>query len=182
MLLSDKKHYTADEFFAMFPESNSDRYELIEGEIYNMASPNEQHQDITGGLYAEIRAFIKQNQGKCKAMISPFDVKLSSDTVVIPDVTVICDPSKLADGKRCNGAPDWIIEVTSSNRYDDLITKYALYQKFGVQEYWIVDLKYQKTLVYYFAKSDLPNIYTFDTPVPIEIYNRNLIITISELL
>ena len=181
MPIPDKKHYTAEEFFKMFPESNSERYELYEGEVVAMASPNELHQDIVLGLGSTIRSYIKNNGGRCKTMIAPFDVKLSEDIVVIPDVTVICDSSKL-DGKRCNGAPDWIIEVTSSNRHDDLIVKYSLYQKYGVREYWIVDPKYQKTLVYFFEKSDLPNIYTFDTPVPVEIYDRNLTITISELI
>ncbi len=176
-----QKHYTAEEFFAMLPESNSQRCELINGEIIAMASPSELHQDIVLGAGSTIRDYIRKNKGNCKVMIAAFDVKLAEDVVVVPDVSVICDPSKL-DGKRCNGAPDWVIEVTSSNRQDDLITKYSLYQKYGVREYWIVDPKYQKTLVYFFEKSDLPNIYTFDTPVPVEIYQRNLTLTVSELL
>ena len=181
MSVPDKKYYTAEEFFAMIPESTSERCELINGEIVAMGSPSEMHQDIILGAGSTIREFIKKNDGRCKVMISAFDVKLSEEDVVVPDVSVICDPSKL-DGKRCNGAPDWIIEVTSSNRHDDLVVKYSLYQKYGVREYWIVDPKYQKTLVYFFEKSDLPNIYTFDTPIPVEIYNRNLTITVSELL
>lgn len=181
MGLPAEKRYTAEEFFAIFPESNSERYELHEGEIVAMASPTEQHQDITGGIYAEVRSYIRNKGGKCKVMASPFDVKLSNNIIVIPDVLVVCDPSKM-DGKRCNGAPDWIVEVLSTNRKSDLITKLAWYQDFGVREYWIVDPKNQKTLVYFFEKSDLPNIYTFDTPIPVEIYDKELNITIAELL
>ncbi|MEE5993685.1 MAG: Uma2 family endonuclease [Oscillospiraceae bacterium] len=176
------KKITADEFFEMFPEeSNSERYELHEGEIVAMASPNEQHQNIIGGAYSEIRAFIRKKGGKCKVMISPFDVKLTDTIVVQPDVLVVCDPSKM-DGKRCNGAPDWVIEVTSTNKGDDFGKKLMYYQENGVREYWIVDPKNQKTLVYFWEKNDFPDIYTFDTPIPVEIYNRELNIQISELL
>ena len=94
----------------MFPESNSERYELHKGEIVAMASQNEQHQDIVGGAYSEIRSYIRNKGGKCKVMISPFDVKLDEDIIVMPDILVVCDPTKM-DGKRCNGTPDWVIEV-----------------------------------------------------------------------
>ncbi len=93
----------------------------------------------------------------------------------------MCGPSKL-DDNRCNGVPDWIVEILSTNRDDDLVRKYRIYKYAGVREYWIVDPKNQKTLVYFFEKNDFPNIYTFDTPIPVEIYNKKLTITISELL
>ncbi|MEE5993687.1 MAG: Uma2 family endonuclease [Oscillospiraceae bacterium] len=176
------KKMTADEFFEMFPEeSNSERYELHEGEIVAMASPNEQHQNIVMRSSHIIDDFIRKNKGKCKVMISPFDVKLTDTIVVQPDVFVVCDPSKM-DGKRCNGAPDWVIEVTSTNKGDDFGKKFTYYQENGVREYWIVVPDEQKTLVYFFEKSHLPNIYTFDTPIPVGIYNRELSIRISDLL
>ena len=77
MALPEKQSYTADEFFKMFPESNSERYELHKGEVVAMASPNELHQDIVLGLGSEIRAFIKKNNGKCKVFISPVDVSIN---------------------------------------------------------------------------------------------------------
>ena len=181
MSLPDKQKYTADEFFKMFPESNSERYELYEGEVVAMASPSIQHQNIVLGLGSEIRAYIKNNKGKCQVFVAPVDVKLTDDTIVIPDVFVVCDPSKI-DEKRCYGAPDFVIEVTSSNKEDDFNRKLVLYRDAGVREYWIVSPQDQKTLVYFFEKSDFPNIYTFDTPVPVEIYDRKLMITIADLL
>ena len=181
MPLPEERKYTADEFFSMFPESNSERYELYEGKVVAMASPSIQHQRICGGVYSAIKNFIAQNGGTCETFISPVDVKLDDKTVVIPDVFIVCDTSKL-DEKRCNGAPDFVIEVTSSNKEDDFIRKLALYQNAGVREYWIISPQDQKTLVYFFEKSVFPNIYTFDTPVPIEIYNRKLTITISDLI
>ena len=172
--------YTADEYFALTPETNK-HVELRDGEIVDFATPTPEHQNIAGGLYSEIRSFIRRNNGNCKPFISPLDVKLDDYNVVQPDVFVICDKDKI-DDKRCNGAPDWCIEVLSTNRKDDLIDKLALYQKNGVREYWIVDPRNEKTLVYFFEKSDFPNIYTFDTPVPVGIYDGGLTINISELI
>lgn len=62
-------------------------------------------------------------------------------TIVQPDIMVVCDKNKL-DEKRCNGAPDFIIEITSpGNSSDDYIRKLYYYKKYGVREYWIVDSK-----------------------------------------
>ena len=172
--------YTAEEFFNESPETKQ-HVELRDGKIIDFATPTIEHQDIVGGLYSEIRSFIKRNSGDCKPFVSPLDVKLDDYNVVQPDVFVICDPSRF-DDKRCYGAPDWCIEVLSTNRRDDLIDKLALYQKFGVREYWIVDPKNEKTLVYFFENSDFPNIYTFDAAVPVGIYGGKLNICIKDLL
>lgn len=176
------KRYTAEEFFALHPEeSNSERYELMNGEIIALAAPTLEHQDIVGGLYTELRSFIKSGGGKCKPFISPTDVVLDYFNVVQPDVFVVCNPDKL-DGKRCNGAPDFVIEVASSNRSTDFTRKLTLYAESGVREYWIVDPSYERVLVYFFEKSNSPYIYTFDKQIPVGIYNNNLKINISELL
>lgn len=171
--------YTAEEYFKT-PETNK-HIELRDGVIIEFESPSEIHQDIVLGIYSEIRSFIRNNKGDCKPMAAPFDVKLDDFNVVQPDVMVKCDKSKM-DGKRCNGTPDWCIEVLSSNRRDDLVDKLALYSAHGVREYWIVDPKSEKTLVYFFEKSDFPNIYTFDTSVPVGIYDGELTINIKELI
>ena len=73
--------------------------------------------------------------------IAPFAVFLNADdkNYVEPDISVICDKSKLTD-KGCNGAPDWIIEIVSSgSRRMDYYTKLFKYRTAGVREYWIVD-------------------------------------------
>ena len=118
------------------------RYELIDGAVYAMSpAPSPMHQAIIGALYLQLGAFLK---GKpCKVFLSPFDVRLNpdtdDDTVVQPDLLVICDQSKL-DNKGCNGAPDMVIEVLSpASIRHDRFEKFLLYQKYGVLEYWIAD-------------------------------------------
>ena len=80
----------------------------------------------------------------CEVFTAPFDVVLLSadgkeDNVVQPDLCVVCDPEKLADGKRCLGAPDLVIEILSKgNSQRDLDDKFHLYEQAGVSEYWIV--------------------------------------------
>lgn len=170
---------TAEEYFKT-PETNK-HIELRDGVLIEFATPTPQHQDIVLGLASEIRSFIRANKGDCRPFVSPLDVKLDDYNVVQPDVFVICDPSKY-DDKRCYGAPDWCIEVLSTNRRDDLVDKLALYSAHGVREYWIVDPKNEKTVVYFFERSDLPNIYTFDTAVPVGIYDGKLSICVNDLI
>ena len=119
-----------------------ERYELITGIPYLMASPSEAHQRISMRLIMQLGGFL---QGKpCELFHAPFDVCLPADgdeddTVVQPDLLVVCDKTKL-DGKRCNGVPDMIIEIVSpSSSGHDRLTKFNLYLNAGVREYWVVD-------------------------------------------
>ena len=174
--------YTAEEFFKLTAENDdSKRYELINGEILSQAAPSEIHQIIVMRASNKIDNYILSNKGKCQVMISPFDVVLDDHNLVQPDVIVICDESK-RDGKRCNGAPDFIIEVTSSNYGRDYIDKLDLYRKSGVREYWIVDPLYERIMVYFFEKSSSPYIYTFDMSVSVGIYDGKLNINFKELI
>ena len=117
------------------------RWELIDGIAYAMSAPTVQHQDVGGNLYVQLTLFLK---GKtCKAFIAPFDVRLNADTydntVVQPDVIVICDRTKLSR-TGCVGAPDMVIEILSpSTTGHDMIRKYQKYLQAGVREFWIVD-------------------------------------------
>nr|AGS53191.1 hypothetical protein [uncultured bacterium contig00081] len=120
------------------------RYELIDGIPYLMAAPSENHQTIAGEIFRQLSNFLI---GKpCKALMSPFDVCINAlgdddDTVLQPDVLVVCGRSKM-DGKRCNGAPDMVVEVVSpSSGKKDRLLKLPKYQKAGVRECWIVEPK-----------------------------------------
>ncbi len=174
--------YTAEEFFALTPESDSERYELINGEIIALAAPSIMHQRLSMRLSVIVGGFVLANKGKCEPFAAPTDVVLSDDNVVQPDFFILCDPSKL-DNMRCYGAPDFVIEITSSDRSADFTRKLAMYKDFGVREYWIIDPATEKVLVYLFEKSmNTVNIYNFSDNVPVGIYGGELSLNIAELI
>lgn len=97
------------------------RAELIDGKMLMMAPPNTVHQRISYALARKISDYIDRKKGSCEVFLAPFAVFLNQDdkNYVEPDISVICDKSKLND-QGCNGAPDWVIEVTSpSNPQND---------------------------------------------------------------
>ena len=111
MPLPKESSYTTDYIFSL-PEGQ--RAELIDGVVYDMAPPNRLHQELISELHYKITDYIKKNNGACKVFPAPFAVFLNADdkTYVEPDISVICDKSKL-DDRGCVGAPDWIIEIAS---------------------------------------------------------------------
>lgn len=119
---------------------DDERWELIDGVAYMMSAPNRQHQGMLVHLCNIFYNFLK---GKpCKVYVAPFDVRLNADTfddtVVQPDLVVICDHSKL-DPAGCKGAPDLAIEILSpsTSKYDKTI-KFEAYRKAGIREYWVI--------------------------------------------
>lgn len=175
---NDKK-YTAEEYFKLTADWE-ERTELIEGLIIAMASPSRTHQRIAGRLFGRADQFITANGGNCEAM-QAVDVQLDDTNVVVPDVLVICDPSK-ADDKRYYGAPDWVVEITSTNRENDFDRKLGLYRENGVREYWIVDTDKHKVWVYDFDHH--PNVVEFHDwtdEIPVRIYGGKLRIRIADL-
>ena len=102
-------------------------------------------------------------------------------TYIQPDISVICDKSKL-DDRGCNGAPDFIIEIVSlSSRKMDYTTKNALYSDAGVREYWIVDPEKQRTTIYRYEEDVAPMTLPFQQNITVGIYS-DLNINIAELL
>ncbi len=145
----EERRYTIKDIEAL-PEG--ERAELIDGKMYMMATPTLTHQELLGWLYFKIRLYISGKGGPCRVILSPFAVYIKDDehNYVEPDVIVICDRDKL-DEKGCHGAPDWVIEIVSpSSRTMDYIRKCSLYEAAGVREYWIVDPKERRILVYDF--------------------------------
>ncbi len=168
------------EQYENLPEDS--QIEVFDGIIYNMASPSEDHQTISMELSTSINNYIRSQKGSCKIFHAPFDVILSNDplTIVQPDIMVVCDKDKL-DGKRCNGAPDFIIEIVSpGNPADDYIRKLYYYQNAGVKEYWIVDPRRKTVTVNYFEKNLLNIQYSFDSIIKVNIY-EDLYIDFSEI-
>lgn len=162
--------------------SENERIEVFDGIIYDMASPSQEHQTILTELLVTIRNYIKSKGGNCSVFPAPFDVKLWEQplTIVQPDIMIVGDKNKL-DGKRCNGAPDFIIEIVSpSNAADDYIRKLYYYKNAGVREYWIVDPRRKSVTVNYFEKDILNIPYTFDSVIKVNIYH-DLLINFAEI-
>lgn len=113
MALAQEKLYTIDDIYALH---EGERAELIDGQIYSMAPPTRKHQTISGKLHQAIANYIDSQHGKCEVYAAPFAVFLNQDdtTYVEPDISVICDKSKLTE-KGCMGSPDWVIEIVSSS-------------------------------------------------------------------
>jgi Uma2 family endonuclease len=138
------RHYTYRDY-KNWELAPGERFELMDGDAYEMAAPGLSHQGIVTALAARFFNFL---QGKpCKVYVAPLDVRLfyeedeSDDTVVQPDVTVICDEEKRGD-EGCRGAPDMVVEVLSpSNTVFEMERKLSLYEEAGVREYWVVDPK-----------------------------------------
>ena len=150
--LPQEYHYT---FADLLDWDDNTRYELYGGVPVALASPSNTHQLICMDLSRQIANYLVGKQ--CQVYPAPFDVRLFEgqedtpedvDTVVQPDISVVCDPKK-TDGHGCKGAPDLVIEVSSPStaRYDKL-TKYNLYQRAGVREYWIVSPEDRTVQVY----------------------------------
>ena len=172
-LLKKDRIYTVEDIYAL-PEG--ERAELVEGRLYYMVPPSRTHQKISGRLYHKISNFIDSHGGTCEVYHAHFAVFLNKDDVTYfePDISVICDLSKL-DEKGCHGAPEWIIEIVSpGNKAMDYYTKLLQYQAAGVQEYWIVDPAREQITVYQFENVIVEQ-YSFGEDIPVGIYEGSSI-------
>lgn len=164
--LKKEKNYTIDDIYAL---PDGERAELIDGKIYYMAQPSRIHQKISWKLHQAIANYIDSKGGKCEVYAAPFAVFLNKDGInyIEPDISVICDQSKL-DEKGCHGAPDWIIEIVSpGSKPMDYFTKLFKYRNADVREYWIVDPTKDLVMAYRFEKETMEQ---FGEDVPVGIY------------
>lgn len=138
----DTEHHTYADYLT-WPDDV--RYELIDGIAYLMApAPTLDHQEVVGEVYRQLANALEGLP--CRAYVSPVDVRLPHgneadadiDTVVQPDVLVVCDRSK-TDRRGLRGAPDLVIEVLSPGTAShDHVRKRPVYERAGVSEYWLV--------------------------------------------
>jgi len=131
------------------------RWELLDGVPYAMSAPSSVHQRIVVNLSTILNVHLRDKA--CRVFVAPFDVRLSydkgDDTVVQPDVVVVCDRTKI-DKKGCAGAPDLVVEILSpATARMDWVLKHNIYMKAGVKEYWIVDPDAQTVLVHLLEES-----------------------------
>jgi len=132
------KRWTYDDLAAM-PEDNVIR-EIFDGELFVSPSPFTKHQRIVRRLLIDIDQYLRRNPIG-EVFPAPLDVVFSDDNVCEPDILFISNErSSIVTRKNVQGAPDFVIEVLSEfNRKNDEVRKLAIYERFGVDEYWIVD-------------------------------------------
>ena len=134
--------------------SPGERYEVVYGEAFALAAPSAYHQAILGELFKQIAVYLTGK--RCKVYPAPYDVRLfyaedeSDDTVVQPDISVVCDEQKRG-AEGCRGAPDFVAEILSpSNTAGEMQTKFDLYRHAGVREYWVLDGEHKRLHAYQF--------------------------------
>jgi len=151
-----------------------ERYELIYGEPYAMPAPNSRHQEILTELASQFHAYLRKKP--CRVYPAPYDVRLfyeddeSDDTVVQPDITIMCDKEKRGE-EGCRGAPDLVVEILSpSNTAIEMQRKFRLYQEAGVREYWVVDPENKALTVHCFQEDTISSrIYGSSGTAPVSI-------------
>ena len=184
LILDLNKRYTYADYLTWIDDV---RRELIEGFIKMLPAPLDVHVDVSYNISWHLGAIIKQKKGKCKVRPAPFDVRLPKNgetvnekiyTVVQPDISVICDLTKL-DKRGCCGAPDMIVEVLSpSTAKKDMTEKFGLYEDSGVREYWIVhpsDKTIQVFLLQKDGKYNFGTLYEFEGKIPVHIFDDYMI-------
>lgn len=180
MPFANKKSYSSEDYWNL-PEGC--RAELIDAELIAMAPPNFRHQKLVSQFAKVFGNYIDNHTGSCEVIPAPFAVDLNADegTYVEPDISVICDKSKITD-RGCIGAPDFVAEIVSpSSRKMDYNIKNAAYAQAGVREYWIVDPSMERTTVYRYEEDAAPSIIPFSEALTVGIYG-DLSITIADLL
>ncbi|WP_245628164.1 Uma2 family endonuclease [Shouchella shacheensis] len=154
---------TYEEFMELTEESEQ-RFELIDGVTYNLASPSYKHQHAVSELHGPFYNWFKGTP--CMPLTSPFDVtffkKENNICVVQPDIVVICDKDNVDERDKYRGTPTLVVEVlSSSTRSKDMLKKLELYQQCGVKEYWIVDPINEHMLIYLLEDNDIINNKTY---------------------
>ena len=182
LTLDLKKRYTYADYLTWLDDQAR---ELIHGVIKAMSpAPRMRHAKVNSTIFGNLWSIIRKNKGSCEVFTAPFDVRFPKhgetaddkiDTVVQPDICVVCDLSKL-DERGCCGAPDMIVEILSPSTFKkDVTEKFDLYEESGVKEYWIVHPKEKAINVYLLqenGKYDEGRLYDWKgQQVPVHIFN-----------
>ena len=148
---------TYEEFLELV-EGSEQRFELIDGVVYNLAAPSYEHQYAVHEIHGTFYNWFKNK--KCVPLTSPFDVTFFKEKnnicVVQPDIIVVCDSEKMDKKGKYKGVPSLVVEVLSaSTRSKDMLKKLDLYKQCGVKEYWLVDPKNKQIYVYTLEQNEI---------------------------
>ena len=133
---------TGADYMALTPPSHRGvRYQLIEGELIEMAGASHPHQAFIGELHFSLRSRIGPDTGAI--LLAPFDVAIDEHNTFQPDLLFVSNARRqIFDGHGITGAPDVVVEVLSeSTRQRDLTVKLPVYARNGVREMWVADLR-----------------------------------------
>jgi Uma2 family endonuclease len=183
----DRSYTYAD--YCTWPDD--ERWELIDGVAWNMSpAPSSRHQGILGELFIQVAPYVKGT--RCRVFLAPFDVLLPETVgqqedavpnVVQPDLTGICDASRITV-RGCFGTPDWVVEILSPwTLKKDLDAKFALYERHGIREYWIIDPGSRAVHVYRLEPSGRYGdsvIYERDAEIPCPV-GSGIVVHLTEL-
>ncbi len=149
---SGKVYFTYDTIEKIPEWPDGPLIEIIQGELFMAPSPSLTHQRISLNIATILKAFIDENELGV-IYTAPVDVILSDDNVVIPDILFVSSKREgVLSPQNVRGVPDLIVEILSQNKSRDLVQKMALYEKFKLNEYWIVDPDDRHVSVYHLNK------------------------------
>ena len=131
-----KHNLTVEDYEAM-PDDGK-RYEVLAGELYEMAAPTLFHQRVSKRLQRQLEAFFERN-GLAEVFDAPVDVVLSRHDVAQPDIVVVPVPLQFSR-RAIEDLPLLVVEVLSpSSRKHDLERKAGRYLELGILHYWVLD-------------------------------------------
>lgn len=138
---------------ANFPADHL-RREILDGELIVSPAPVVRHQQVVSNILFHLETYRRNVGGR--AFAAPLDVFFADDNVVEPDVFFIrVDHPERVQEKFIKDAPDLVVEVSSpSTQRRELVRKRELYQRFGVPEYWYIDLEAERIEVYVLTEGD----------------------------
>ena len=138
-----EKRATLEDLFAIPEEAR--RHELIDGELVEKGAATGEH----GGTQADLVSTLKSRFGRRPGgrwpggwwFVLEVEVYFDPDNTFRPDVT---GWRRERAPERPSGTPimlrpDWICEILSTNRRNDLVRKKRVYHRYGVPHYWILD-------------------------------------------
>lgn len=181
-----KRKYSISEFYELTGE---EKCELIDGVIYDMSAAKSIHQMLCTQIANILFNYVKEKKGQCLVFATSPNIEIDGaeedggNSVVLPDVVVLCDRDKLKRGNVV-GAPDFVVEVLSpSTQKKDKTLKLQKYLNAGVREYWIVDPRKKNIVVYAYDGEDDYDIflYTFENEVPVHIFHNECKMNFKEI-
>ena len=158
--------------------------EVIDGVLYDSEDPPMLHRMLAVEIGWRLRQCLEEGTDRQAELLLAARVRLAPDnrTLVIPDVALVCDRSRIHRDAVC-GAPELIVEiVTKETRKKDMYIKLAKYMCSGVKEYWLVDPEKKKIMVYGCEGEEyLPTIYGFTEKVPVGILEGDCRIDFAQI-